>query len=215
MPKPALPPWLHEPAGVLLGTRTKVAVLRILSGTGSPLSQREVARRARLTPRSVGVALDDLVATGVVHRHLGGREHLLTLNAGHALAPTLRALFVADTNYFAALRQALAAVAGVDKGSGLVSVAVFGSVARAQEAPASDLDLLILGRTPSMAERWRSRYLEAASDIQERFGTRVNPVAYALPEARRRWARRLPPFPDLMQDAIVVVGSPLQGVLEP
>jgi len=198
---------------VLFGTRTKVAVLRALSGAGSPLSQREVARRARLTPRSVGVALDDLVATGVVHRHLGGREHLLTLNDGHAMVPALRALFVADADYFAALRRALAAVAREDKGSGLVAVAVFGSVARAQEAPASDLDLLIIGRTPTAAVHWRSRYLDAAPALQKRFGAQVNPVAYALAEARRRWAERLSPFPELRRDAVVIAGSSLRAVL--
>lgn len=213
MPKPALPPWLHEPAGVLFGTRTKVAVLRVLSGAGSPLSQREVARRTRLTPRSVGVALDDLVATGVVHRHLGGREHLLTLNEGHALVPPLRALFVADATYFAALRRALAVVAREDQSSGLVTVAIFGSVARAEEALASDLDLLIIGRTSTAADHWRSRYLDAAPDLQKRFGARVNPVTYALTEARRRWARRLSPFPELVRDGVVVAGSPLREVL--
>jgi len=199
--------------GVLFGTRTKVAVLRVLSGAGSPVSQREVARRARLTPRSVGVALDDLVAIGVVHRHLGGREHLLTLNEGHTLAPALRALFVADVNYFAALRRALAAVAREDQDSGLVTVAVFGSVARAQEAPVSDLDLLVIGRTPTAADHWRSRYLDAAPGLQKRFGALVNPVAYALAEARRRWTQRLSPFPEVMRDAVVVAGSALREVL--
>lgn len=213
MAKPALPPWLHEPAGVLLGTRTKVAVLRALSGAGSPLSQREVARRARLTPRSVGVALEDLVATGVVHRHLGGREHLLTLNEAHELVSALRALFVADTAYFPALRRALAAVARKDKGAGLVTVAVFGSVARGEESPTSDLDILLIGQTQTAAERWRSWYLDAAPELQTRFGARVNPVAYALSEAQQHWERKVAPFSDVMRDAVVVVGASLREVL--
>ena len=213
MTRPALPPWIHEPAGVLLGTRAKVALLRALTAAGTPLSQRELARRTRLTPRSVGMALEDLVATGVVQRHIGGREHLLTLNPAHVLVPALQSLFVADADYFAALRRALSAVVPVRRAEGLLSVALFGSVARAGETPASDLDVLIVGHTRAAAERWRSRFLDAAPGIQARFGARLGPVAYALSEARQRWARRQAPFPDLSRDAVVLLGPPLAELL--
>jgi predicted nucleotidyltransferase len=159
------------------------------------------------------MALDDLVATGVVHRHIGGREHLLTLNDAHVLVPALRTVFAADADYLGGLRRAIIAVTRLDAAAGLLTVALFGSVARAEERPASDLDILLIGRTRAAAERWRGRYLEAAPGLQARFGARVNPVAYPLPEARQRWARRHPPFPELVRDAVVLVGPPLQEVL--
>ncbi len=44
-----LPPALHEPLGVMLGTRAKISLLRVLTAQGAPLSQRELARRAGVT----------------------------------------------------------------------------------------------------------------------------------------------------------------------
>ena len=61
---PPTSPPLHEPLGVVLGTRAKVDLLRVLTAGGAPLSQRELARRAGVTLRSAQAALADIERLG-------------------------------------------------------------------------------------------------------------------------------------------------------
>src|SRR5688500_10950878 len=101
----------REPLSYLLGTRAKVGCLRVLSLTSELLTQREVARRAGVQHRSAQLALDELVALGVVRRIEGGRDFLVGFNDAHALAARLRPAFSAEAEFFLALRQQLALVA--------------------------------------------------------------------------------------------------------
>lgn len=45
-----IPVWLNQPLSDILSTKSKVAVLRVLSETPVPLNGREIARRAGLVP---------------------------------------------------------------------------------------------------------------------------------------------------------------------
>ena len=105
------PPHLHAPLSVLLGTRAKVGLLRLLSADGEALSQRELARRADLTLRSAQQALNELYALGVVTRLAGGRDHLSLFNRSHVLAQPLEALFTAERSMARQLRSAIVAAA--------------------------------------------------------------------------------------------------------
>lgn len=213
MAKLPVPPAFREPASALMGTRAKVAVLRILASGAAPVSQRELARRSRLAPRSVGLALEDLVGLGLVHRHIGGREHFLSLAHDHAMADALKALIRADIAFFTDFCDALISEARNGAGAGLVILALVGSMARGEETTASDADLLLIGRTRADAERWRQHFLEAAPNLRSRFGARVNPIAYSVAEARARWQEGAAPLPEFVRDALVLVGAPLGKVL--
>ena len=122
MAKSPPPPHLNEPLGVLLGTRAKVGLLRILTAQGEPLSQRELARRAALTLRSAQQALADLYAMGVVTQIAGGRDHLSVFNTRHMLANALAALFAAESELARQLRAELVRVSTGNAELGLVAM---------------------------------------------------------------------------------------------
>lgn len=205
---------LREPLAWVLGTPAKVAALRAICGAGEPLSQRDVARRAGIQHRSAQLALDELVLLGLVLRQIGGRDYLVSLNPAHRLTAPLRALFSAEAGQFLELRQRLAAVAAaVPRRTGLVSVALFGSVARATDDPASDVDLLVVALTEPGLGVGLDAIRAAARDVQARFGCRLSPVGYTRSDAARAWRRRAPPFDQIRRDALVIFGSALDEAL--
>ena len=207
-----LVPPLHEPLGVMLGTRAKVGILRVLTARGAPLSQRELARRAGLTLRSAQAALADLYAVGIAQRYVGGRDHLTTLNAQHAVAPTLTALFNAEAELARNTRHAIATSAAGDKDPPL-GLYLFGSVARAEETLVSDLDILLIARDAHHRERLLDRTLGDVGAIKTRYGVTVAPVAYTIREAKRGWGAGTAPWPELARDVVVVMGPPLGELL--
>lgn len=201
----------REPMSYALGTRAKLAALRILALADGPATQREVARRARLQHRSVQLALDDLVALGLVTRVEGGRDFLVHLNRDHRLAASLAEAFRVEAVHFLELRRRLAAMAAPGRrGSGVAAMVLFGSVARGDDQPTSDLDLLIVAADLEPAlERVQAGIVE----VRRVFGVRVKPIGYTVAEARWLWRRRRPLLRAIARDGVVLFGSPLPDLL--
>ncbi len=212
MSRSPLPPPLHEPLGVVLGTRAKVGILRVLTAQGAPLSQRELARRASVTLRSAQAALAELHAVGVVEKLVGGRDHLTRLNVRHVLAPTLTALFGAEAELARKMRSAIAAIAIGDKDPP-VGLYLFGSVARAEETIASDVDILLIACDAKHRDALLDRTLAGVESMRTQYGVAVAPIAYTIREARAAWGAQAAPWPELARDVVPILGPPLGEVL--
>lgn len=213
MPQSPLPPPLHEPLGVLLGTRAKVDLLRVLTARGAPLSQRELARRAGVSLRGAQAALADFYALGIATRLQGGRDHLTMLNEQHVLAPALTTLFSAEAEVARGLRQAIAAAATGDRNPPM-GLYLFGSVARAEETPDSDVDVLVIARDVPHREQLLERTLAGVQALRAQYGVTVNPVAYTIREARRGWGEGAAPWTEIARDVVTIQGPALAELLK-
>lgn len=207
------PGALRAPLDVALGAPARIAVLRVLTALPAPLSQRELARRAGTQVRSAQQALEALAALGLVTRTVGGRDTLVRLNVAHHLAPTLRALFDAEADGFRRLRANLVAAVPARWRRRMASLVAFGSAARAQDAPGSDLDLLLIVADGADRAGTETAVTEAAAGLVPSFGVRVRVLTYTRHDARARYRRRQPPFDTLTVDAVPLLGPPLAELL--
>lgn len=214
MPKSPVIAPIHDPISAIMGTRGKVAVLRVLSQAPTVLSQREVARRTGMALRTVELALDDLLATGIVERVVGGRERLVRVRTAHRLAPAILGVLRAGDDHWPALRGELRAAAAAGRDAGLLAVAVIGRAARREERLGEPLDLLIIGETIAIAELWVARYTGLSEGLQGRFGVNLRPIGYDLAGARSMWAVRTSAADRSVRDAELLHGRPLLGLLE-
>ncbi|MEE8117120.1 MAG: nucleotidyltransferase domain-containing protein [Gemmatimonadales bacterium] len=204
----------REPLSYLFGTRAKVSCVRVMCAAGDPITQREVARRAGVQHRSAQLALDELVAVGLVSRIEGGRDFLVRLNDEHHLGSAVRSLFNAEAAQFLELRRRLVEIAtGGARVREIRSAVLFGSVARGDDRPDSDLDLLLIVADAGARERLLERFYAAVPHLHARFGCRVRPLAYTLAESRRCWRAHEPPLPDVARDGLVLFGPPLPDLL--
>jgi len=211
MPLREQPSAGREPLSFVLGSPAKVAALRVLVGTGAPITQRDLARRAGIQHRSAQAALEVLVQMGIVTRQLGGRDHLVALNDAHQLAHAVSTLFGTESGYFTGL---LAALAELLPKRVVLSAVLFGSTARGTDGPESDYDLLVIGRDAESLATVLDGVGEQGKSITRRFGRRVAPIGYPLNEAQRRRKARRAPFEDIGRDAVQVCGQPLAKVLD-
>jgi predicted nucleotidyltransferase len=207
---PLRPSAIREPLSFALSSPGRVAALRTLAGITEGITQRDVSRRAGIQNRSAQVALDDLVRLGIVSRQIGGRDSLVSLNRAHRLHEALLALFARESDHFAELRRDLAEVTAF---RGVLSVALFGSVARGVDGPASDCDLLIVARDEEAISSAIDHVGEQAERLRARYGCRVAPIGYEIGEARRRWKSQRAPFRDVRRDELFIRGLPLNEVL--
>jgi predicted nucleotidyltransferase len=166
----------------LFGSMARVKILaRLLLHTRTEYYQREIVLLEKLAPRAVQRELTRLCHVGLLSSRLRGRRRYYRVNPGHLFYPALKSLFLRSE----LLGKVSAKGPGVWKDK-MDAAFVFGSFAKGDEGPDSDLDLLVIG---SIDE-------EALSELLDRSGFRrereINPVLYTRSGFRKELDRKEP-----------------------
>lgn len=214
MAKDEIRGWLHEPLAAILGTRAKVAVLRVLWRAAAAIPYREVVRRTGMAYGSVALALRDLTATGLVEELTGGRERRVALSAAHRFAPAVSSLLQVDGDYFAGLRIELRAIARRAEDDGLLAAAMVGAAARREEHLGEAVELVLVTRDRAAVKGVSGRFAAAGEMLRGRFGVDLLLHPYPLDTARQMWRTRTAAAVATVRSAESLVGPPLEQLLD-
>lgn len=195
----------QSPLDDLLAGRTSVRVLRVLSlFPEKEFTGRELAEAAGAAPSNAIIELERLRKAGVVHRRTLGRAHVWRANRRHALFRMLSAMFEEEHGLADRLIEALRE--GTDDPRIARSI-LFGSFARGDEGPESDVDLLVLTRRAADVEGVR-RLLDALAErLSAEFGLRLAPIVHAQSELPR--LRRTALLKEIAKEGRAMRGAPL------
>jgi predicted nucleotidyltransferase len=173
-----LPPRiLRKSLADAIFTKTQQRVLRVLfgqhdrsfyaselireAGTGSGAAQRELARLER---------------SGIlVVRRVGNQKHFQA-NVSSPLFPELRGIVLKTVGLAEPLRQALKPMA-----AGVLAAFVYGSVAKAEDRSASDIDLLVVSDRLTYGD-----VFGALDKVSQTIGRHINPTVYSAAEFSKR-----------------------------
>lgn len=164
MSRPADQSHLRHPITRLLGNSGNIRVLRALVAYGAPLAAVQLAREAGLTPQGTRLVLENLVAQGVVTVLGLPRSQVFALAPKHPFADLLKEIFLQEQNRWDGLQQALRDILQAHRS--VRSAWLYGSVARGQDTPHSDVDIAIVaedGSDAALAVR------EALQGLEDRF----------------------------------------------
>ena len=192
----------------VLGSTTKIRILRALMPLRSPVSGGEARTLAGVRSKNgMQRALDELTDLGILEREQTGRIRLFRINRDHDLIPHLQALFEGEGQRITALRHMLEEIlAGGAVREHTLSIILFGSNARGDARPGSDVDLLVVTE-PGQAEHVQDVLISATPDIQCRFGLRISPYSVPRERVRERYREGDP----LMQN-VHAEGRTLYGI---
>jgi predicted nucleotidyltransferase len=147
-------------------------VLTALAGTESALSASAIARLAGYGTRNgQAPVLDRLVQHGLVLAEPGNLGHLYRLNREHVLAPAVLAAVAARSELLARLREALDAL-----GPALTHASLFGSFARGEARPDSDIDLLVV-TADEQPHHWHDMLVDLGDQVRAWTGNHLETVA--------------------------------------
>jgi predicted nucleotidyltransferase len=131
----------------ILGNKLKLRILRIFCTSGGEYTGREMARLTGYSQTYTLSALSDLEANGLLYRRDVSRAHIYSLNEEHMLVKELSKVFELERSALAEIAKDFKSELGED----LESIIVFGSVARGEERPNSDIDMVFTLRDGSKA----------------------------------------------------------------
>ncbi len=174
---------------------------------GEPMTMRELARLAGVSPNQAKTVIDHLAELGLVRRQAAGRALLVSLESESPVVGALR--LVADLRALTLARwraraEQLSPLPG--------TLAVFGSWARGESGVQSDVDILVV--LPELDEGVEDAYREQVADwcayAARVAGLSVAPVVLSPAEAALvtggLWS-------EILRDGVVVVGADLHDVL--
>jgi predicted nucleotidyltransferase len=200
----------------VLGTTTKVRILRALLRLTSPASGTEARGLAGVrSVKAMWASLDELTELGILLRDQTPGTHLYRINREHHLAAPLAALFEAEASRVSEVRKALrSALEEAGLLDSVRSAVLYGSNARGEAGPRSDLDVLVVTRDDAAVPLVRDALLDAGGVIENRFGPLLS--AYVLPEprVRERYQDGDPLMHTIEEEGREILGTPFQEMVQ-
>lgn len=140
-------------------------MLRSLIAFGGPLSVAHLARESGLSERGTRQTLASLANQQIVKVFGQARSQLFAVDFQHPLSKRLKDLFSGEQSRWDSILQALRGI--VQPLDEVAAAWYYGSVARGEDAPRSDLDIAIVvdkGEIDSVAEAVRQALLKVEDD---------------------------------------------------
>ncbi|MFA5247106.1 MAG: nucleotidyltransferase domain-containing protein [Candidatus Micrarchaeia archaeon] len=161
----------------LFGSKSRLAVLRVLSLHPEGVYLRQVAHLAGIQPISAKRELDLMARAGVLEERKSGQQRFFYPTKDNSIATELFALVRKDA-VPVILANALSKVRGIQK------CFVYGSVAKAQDTARSDVDVMIIGSPDSVA------LAKAVAAAEKTLGRQVNASVFSQKEYSERLGKK-------------------------
>ncbi|TPW21088.1 MAG: hypothetical protein FD126_1040 [Elusimicrobia bacterium] len=172
----------NRPLDWLFAAPSHIGVLRAIKDSPEGMSGRAVARAAGLNHEACRMAIARLETIGVITRVFSDRTQFIRLNRANELVIRgLLPLFRAEAEVKEAVHSLIRdTFRGRARG-----VTVFGSVARGEQRPESDLDLLVVidGKDD---EAVHDRAFELRDEVLRRYGLSISPLVVTLQHVRKK-----------------------------
>jgi len=162
------------------------------SRTDEEIHLKELARRLKLSPRSVKIYCDDLEKRGILFCRKQGNMRIFSLNNDNLIVKEMKRL------YIIILLKEL----GIDKISrNAISIAIYGSHATGEYDEKSDIDLLVIGDKKDVDRNLLVR-------ISKKIGKEIQLTIFPL----HKWEsiREKDPFAkSILRKHVLISGAPL------
>ncbi len=196
---------LREPLVSMFGG-ARARLVEVVLGIDDDLTVRHAARLADISPTTASHSLSALARIGLVEGRPKGNQILYRLNADHYAVPHLRGLLDAAREADAdAVSLVMSTLAGVPD-----AIVVFGSVARGDDSPGSDIDLLVVAPDVETSRRWAERSYEVGEVLQHHLGVVVDVVVAVRPDLE---AARSPFWREVLQDGRSIAGASMRDLV--
>ncbi len=196
--------FVRQPLDLVLAGTGSVRVLRALLGHGGALSVGRLAQDTLMTPDGVRGILSDLERLRVVESLGSGRTRLFQAAVAHPLVRALDTLFGGERAWFEEIRNA---IIGAVRDERIMAAWLFGSAARGEDTPDSDVDVgIVVTGNDAAANAVAGQVRDATYRIDARMGITTSVVTLALADVLRHIKEPSPLWRDLLRDGQTLKG---------
>ena len=185
------------------------ATLEVLAGSESAFSVTAITRLARRgTRQGHMLVLERLVRDGLVLASPANRGAMYRLNRAHLLAPMIVEAVQLRGRIIQELSEAVATLRPQP-----LHASVFGSFARREAGPHSDIDLLLLAPDDMDHASWPAQIDALGAQLQAMTGNRLQCIDLTRTDLDRVVEAEEPILEQWRRDGITLLGPSLQEVI--
>jgi predicted nucleotidyltransferase len=190
----------------ILGSRSRVLVLRLLHYVNVPLNASQVAARSGLSQPAAASALEQLGGMGLVASSPAGRAWVHWLVRDNVYAEQIvSSVFEGEMEIVGELLSDLTmAFSGH-----AASVVLYGSYARGDQNAQSDIDVALVASSGEDKSELDALVAERSSMFVRRWGAPISALVYDIEEAAALESRAPALFQALEREGVVVSGLPI------
>jgi len=176
------------------------ALLQALARLEQPVTRRQLAGAAGVSPGNASAVIEALIRAGLVNETVAGRSSMVVLNRNHLAAGPLLALAGLRGELIRRLRQRLS------QWPGLEVAWLFGSVARGDADGESDIDLLIVAHDLQAPDP-HADLAQLQADVRSWTGNDLQIVEHTPESWRKLVHSKNPLVEQLRLDGIALAGD--------
>lgn len=199
---------IHNILNKLFSSSASISILRELSLRNTGTTGRELAKFAQLTPQAAHNTLSNLELLNIVQREHAGKSHYFWLNRKHYLTKhIIETVFQSEKDYkeklFTELKKAI--------GKESESIILFGSVARKEETPQSDLDICIVHLNKKKIIE--NKISQLRQTLYDQFGITLAPYYITKPEFIKKCNSDKSPVNNIVKEGKVISGISINRLI--
>lgn len=168
----------HQPLNSIFGQKTKINILRHLALYRKEAATRELARETCIAAPNILKLLKELEAENILISKKIGNSISYSLNRANLL---VKKIVLPAFNYENNLMSELGSYLAANLKLPIISIILFGSRARGEEKPESDIDLAFIVKAGDEA-RCEKEIINLNPAISAGFGSSIAPIIYSTAE---------------------------------
>jgi predicted nucleotidyltransferase len=200
---------LRYPLDRVFSSGIHIAILRALQDSREGMSGRAIARLAGVNHQACAMALKNLDVLGVLQRQGAGKVQLISLNFdNHLIGELILPLLRKERDLLKSVRQD---VVDTFKKEAL-AITLFGSVARKQDVPGSDMDILLVVKGTDK-DQVMDQVTRTSSGFVKKYGVRLSPIVLTVREVQQRIKQSDPLMKNILSEGIDLLPRKLSEVI--
>ena len=158
----------------VLGNENKTKVIRTFVLFRKEYYLRELSRLTKIPASSLGRNIADLLNQKLLELRPAGNVNLLYLNEKHPLFRELEALFKKERELFGDIQAQIRNVLTIEPD--VIVAAIFGSIAKREEKPDSDIDLFVVVKNNADIAKINDVLDKLGFELFKKYGNGLSPI---------------------------------------
>lgn len=204
---------IHDKLDEILKHGSKIKILRFLFSERDEHTGRAIARGIGMSVSSTYNTLQEMKGEGLIAARKKGNAILYKLqDDNYIVKKLLEPLFHRERSIYSDVVSLIKRNLLPAKNR-IVSVVIFGSVARKEETSRSDIDLAVIVKNKGVKAEIDKKMDKLSVDMAKKFGTAIFPYILTVSEIRQKYTKKQPVIKAIYENNRLIFGEPIEKVL--
>lgn len=204
---------IYDKLDEILKYGSKIKILRFLFVEADEHTGRGIARGIDMSASSTYKTLQKMKDEGLISVRKKGNAILYKLRKNnHIVKKLLEPLFEKEKSIYSDIISSITKNLLREKQE-IVSMAIFGSIARKEETSKSDIDLVVITRDKIGKTKIDKAMDKLSIDMAEKFGVAISPYILTKLEIKRRHIEKQAIIHSILHNNQLIYGEPIERIL--